>query len=279
MFAGGATKNILRTFKEAREKKTVLQKIRDYRRFIEIEHEGSDFVVTTAAHGPALLKVLELRHEVFIEEWQGRSAFHGLDVDHHDFFADHLMIVDKCRKKVIGTYRLLSSHFTHDFYSAGEFHLANFLRLPATKLEMGRACIHPNYRDGRVIDLLWKGLALYIEATRTNFLFGCTSLKTTSALEISRLLRTLVDQKAWSDEYSVRPTAAFDFPAIDLQGASVLSAAEKRSFFPPLLRSYLHAGAKVYGLPALDLDFQCTDILTILDWNQLNPRFAARFGV
>lgn len=108
-------KNLIRTFKEVREKKSLLQKVREYQRFVEIRHESDDFLVTTAANGSELLKVLELRHEVFVEEWQGRKTFHGLDADQYDFIADHLMIIHKRIGEVIGTYRLLSSTFYAEF--------------------------------------------------------------------------------------------------------------------------------------------------------------------
>jgi putative hemolysin len=118
--------------------------------------------VTTAQNGRDLREALELRHEVFIREWQGRSTFTHLDVDDYDFHADHLIIKDKRSEEVVGTYRLLSSRFTDRFYSASEFSMDTFQVFPGTKLEMGRACVHKDYRDGRSIDLLWKGLTQYI---------------------------------------------------------------------------------------------------------------------
>src|SRR5947208_12946318 len=54
-----------------------------------------------------------------------------------------------------------------------------------------------------------------------------------------------------------------------------LPISQKREFLPALLRSYLHAGAKVYGWPALDLDFACTDLLTILDWKHRSEEHAS----
>ncbi|MBY0315959.1 MAG: GNAT family N-acetyltransferase [Bdellovibrionales bacterium] len=277
MMGAAVAKNLLRTFREAREKTPTLQKVREYRGFLNIEHETNDFVVKTAIHGVDLLRVLELRHLVFVEEWQGRKAFHGLDVDAHDFVADHLMIIDKRTTEVIGTYRLLSSHFTHSFYSSGEFEIGEFLRLPAVKLEMGRACVHPNYRDGNVIDLLWKGLSQYIIKSKTEYLFGCASVKTTNPQAISRLLRTVKDQGAWSEQYHITATGNYFFPGVIMDGPEAMSAEEKRVLLPPLLRSYLHAGAKVYGAPALDRVFACTDVLTILDWKDLHRRFQSRF--
>ena len=177
----------------------------------------------------------------------------------------------------MGTYRLLSSHFTHDFYSSSEFELGDFLRVPAVKLELGRACVHSNYRNGNTIDLLWKGLSRYIMETKTEYLFGCSSVKTVSPEAMNRLFRTLHDQEGLTDEYQIRPTWDYRFPGFLSSGPEPMSAVERRELLPPLLRSYLNAGAKVHGWPALDREFQCTDLLTILDWTKLNPRFRSRF--
>lgn len=269
----------VRTFQEARQKKSLYQRVRDYRGFVKVAYETDDFLVTTAQTGSDLFRLLSLRHEIFLKEWQGRSAYHGLDVDRYDFSADHLIIVDKRINEIVGTYRLLSSHFTSDFYSASEFEMAEFLRLPAVKLEMGRACVHANYRDGNTIDLLWKGLTRYIFATKTEYLFGCTSIKSVEASAIGKLYKTLRDQESWSDTYRIRARWEYQFPAFTMAAEEALNPAEKRELLPPLLRSYLHAGANVYGWPARDKAFACTDLLTILDWKALNPRFQMRFSV
>lgn len=278
MKAAMTAKNLIRSFQEARQKKSWYLKVRDYRRFVEINYESDDFLVTTAAGGPDLLKVLQLRHEVFVEEWQGRRTYHGLDVDNYDFNADHLLIINKHNSEIVGTYRLLSSHFTKDFYSSSQFHLGDFLRLPTVKLEMGRACVKPSYRDGQAIDLLWKGLVQYITKTQTQLLFGCSSIKTTNATSISRLYRTLKDQGSLSDDFAIRATDDYEFVGFAPDMFEPLDVKQKRDLLPPLLRSYLHAGAKVYGAPALDWDFSCTDLFTVLDWNNLNKRFQSRFS-
>lgn len=270
---------LIQTFRQARQKRSIYAQVREYRGFVPIRYESDDYLVTTAQTPNELFKVLELRHHVFIKEWQGREHHHGLDVDDFDFAADHLMITDKRSGEVVGTYRLLSSHFTSQFYSNGEFHLDFFLKIPAVKLEMGRACVHPSFRDGRTIDVLWKGLTQYIFKTKTEFLFGCSSVKSEDAKLISRLYQHLRTHEHWSDDFHIRPTTEYAFPGYDSTTLEPLAVEERRAILPPLLRSYLHAGAKVYGSPALDRDFACTDLLTILNWKQLNPRFQSRFMV
>jgi putative hemolysin len=277
MSAAIAAKRMIQTFKEAARKKSLLQQVRDYRGFVKVEYESPDFAVTTATNGHQLIKVLELRHEVFVEEWQGRRAFHRMDVDEYDFMADHLLITDKKSNEVVGTYRLLSSHFTRDFYTSSEFHLGDFVRTPTVKLEMGRACIQESFRNGSTIDVLWKGLTQYIKATKTEILFGCSSVKAVQPGPISSLYRTLIDQGSWSEEFGANPLPSYHLPGLNVESAPALTAPQKRELLPPLLRSYLHAGAKVHGLPAWDRAFGCIDLLTILDWSQLNQRFQSRF--
>ena len=46
---------------------------------------------------------------------------------------------------------------------------------------------------------------------------------------------------------------------------------------PPLLRSYLRAGAKISKVPALDEDFHCADFFTVLDLVDCNPVFMGRY--
>lgn len=277
MRAAQAARRLIKTFQEARESKTYYEKIREFKPKLQIRHETDDFLVKTAESPQELLQILELRHEIFIWEWQGRKAFHGLDVDEYDFSGDHLMIIDKRIEKVVGTYRFLCSSFTTEFYSDSEFDLARFIAAPGGKMEMGRACVHQDFRDGNTIDLLWKGLSAYIRAANVNYLFGCSSVKTIDPIETGSLYKYLKERDGWCDDFEIRARKKYEFRGFDMENAPPLQIAEAKEMIPPLLRSYLHAGSKVYGWPALDKEFACGDLLTILDLSRLNKKFQARF--
>ncbi len=277
MMNGVTAFSLVKSFKEAVAKKSILRSLSTYKRIVPIRYETTQYLVKTAEDGADLSRVLQLRHEIFIREWQSRCAFHGFDIDSYDNTADHLMIIEKSSSRVIGTYRLLSSHFTNFFYSSNEFELSEFLGSPGVKLEMGRACVHSDHRNGLIVDLLWRGLSQYIIQTGTRYLFGCSSVKSTAKNSIRNLMQTLKDQGFWDDRYSVRAAEGYEFPGVGIGSSSPLTPFERRQLIPPLLRSYLQAGAKVYGHPALDASFSCTDLLTILDWQELNPKFHSRF--
>lgn len=257
--------------------KSLLQRLRGFQPNLSIYLESEEFIVKTARTPAELLEVLELRHEIFIEEWQGRSLPFGVDVDKYDFEADHLIIWSKKEQKAVGTYRLLCSRFTNRFYSQSEFKLESFLRWGFTKLELGRACVHPDYRDGSAIDLLWKGLSRYIELAEVRFLFGCSSVRISNQRDVESLMKSFFERDQWSDDFEIRPQKKYSYPCFSMESGFALSAQEVRRLVPPLLRSYFSAGAKVYGHPAFDKEFNCIDVLTVLDLHQLNPRFKQRF--
>ncbi|NLP03545.1 MAG: GNAT family N-acetyltransferase [Fibrobacter sp.] len=100
----------------------------------------------------------------------------------------------------MGTYRLISSLFHKKFYSSTEFNLDDIINLPGTKLELGRACVHRDFRTGTPIALLWRGITDYIRETGTKYLFGCSSVKTTNIRIIASIYRYFQENGKVSDE-------------------------------------------------------------------------------
>lgn len=240
--------------------------------------ENDDFDIKIASCVEDIRKAQVLRHQVFLEEGLGKSHETGLDFDDFDKIADHLMIIEKSSGIAVGTYRLITTLHSNEFYSQGEFHLDDFLKIEGTKLEMGRACTHADYRNGRTMDLLWQGISRYIQMTKTRYLFGCSSFNTTDPNYMFSIIKSLQNDEKLKLDFNIHPVESFYWPESEklLKEANATSGYTKE--LPPLLRSYLNAGSFVYGLPAYDKDFLCFDLLTILDLRTLNKKFAARYG-
>jgi putative hemolysin len=245
--------------------------------------DSSRYSVRTVSNFEELRQSLRLRYKVFIREGLKKRKPIGLDTDTFDFIADHLVVEDKASGRIVGTYRLISSLFSSEYYSQSEFELDEFLKQPGIKLELGRACIEQEHRNGAVLTLLWKGIHEYMSLTNARFLFGCASIKTTDVEQISRIYHSLHAKGLVSLDYQIRPTPAFRIS--DLSGmASQPSVANEASVqgeteaIPSLLRSYFKAGARVMGEPALDVDFQCIDFLTILQKDLLDDSYSRKFS-
>lgn len=247
-----------------------------YRPHFEFEIETSKYVLKTAKTMDELLAVFDLRHRIFLADTDAAIESDGFDLDQFDDSCDHIIIIDQETKRVVGTYRILCSEFHDYFYSETEFNLDKFLATPGTKIELGRACIESDHRNGNVIDLLWKGIAKYIDLTDAAYLFGCSSVKTVCAEDAKLLSDYLTENDKLSDDFKIRPIGKFE-ANIHKVKVSDVDPERSKSLLPPLLRSYFTAGAKVYGEPALDKEFECFDFLTILKIDEMSKGFRRRY--
>jgi len=254
-------------------------KIKNYAPKIPIYLEKKSFIIKTADNAQELYDALKLRHEIFIEELLHKKKKSGMDIDHFDRKCDHLLIIDKRNNKLIGTYRMQSSLHTKKWYTATEFHMKHIRKLPGNKLELGRACVHPDYRNGVTISLLWEGIHAYMLASDTRYMFGCSSIKTMDKEEIKHIYYYLKQQNHITDEHKVRPRGKFNVHGLRRHlrkhphSHGVVESIEVLQKIPSLLQSYLKAGAKVCGSPAIDKSFRCIDFLTLLDVADMGEKY------
>lgn len=279
--------NKIKTFKNSwdRLRQIRMHKIHKFTPKIPIEIKVGSLVLKTVTEKFELIEALKLRYEVFFEEMQGKTKGSGIDVDEYDAVCDHLIIVDTKKDKIVGTYRLNCSKFSDDYYSANEFHLDRLMRDSHVKVELGRACIHKDYRKGAIISVLWRGIAEYMNMTSAQYLFGCGSVKTKDPFEAALIYKYLQEENRITERFYCPTTKAFTMPGFTdaLESYAAGLTEEQRSkakaLIPPLFGAYLRAGADVCGEPAWDIDFQCIDFLTLLDRQRLNGVHSKRYSV
>ena len=201
------------------------------------------------------------------------SAFDDihLDFDSFDRYCDHLIVKEKKNNEIVGVYRFISSTKNKKFYSSSEFSLNGLLKLSGNKLELGRASVSPIHRNGQVIDLLWKGIGLMAKKYDARYLFGCSSLMSTEPSDAQSLYFKLKGQGSVDSSLNVFPVGKYAFTF------KPHSLVDENFEIPPLLKSYLLAGAKVVGLPAFDEEFGCFDFLTVLDLDAISSSFKRRY--
>lgn len=250
-------------------------RLKNFTAHIPFTIEKKNYIVKTADSNAELSAALKLRHEVFLEELLNKKKRGGVDRDRFDKLCDHIIIYDKRNDMIVGTYRLQSSLHSKKWYTETEFHMKSISRLPGIKLELGRACVHPDHRNSITIALLWEGIKAYVDQSGANYLFGCSSVKTTDPNQIRVIYQYLRENGHLSHSMNIRPRSKYRLPLSknQLLRSPVLTVDELKEQLkdriPSLLVSYLKVGAKVYGNPAFDRDFQCIDFLTLLDTRNL----------
>ena len=235
---------------------------------------SSRLLLSLAGTPEEVREVQRLRYKVFVD-LMGVSVLanpEGLDRDEFDEFGDHLIVRDRNTLEVVGTYRILSPHGARQigrFYSEQEFNLGRLRNLRAGMAEAGRACVHPEYRSGAVITLLWAGLAAYMKKKQCKYLIGCASVSLADGgHNLAALYRSIEPANRAPAEYRVTPHLPFPI-------ATRETACEPQ--VPPLIRGYLKSGAWVCGEPAWDPDFHCADLFMLLPMDKLDERFARHY--
>ncbi|BBP02762.1 hypothetical protein TPL01_01940 [Sulfuriferula plumbiphila] len=215
-----------------------------------------------------------LRYKVFAEEMGARLASReaGLDEDVFDAYCDHLLVRDNGSGEVIGTYRILPPHRARQiggYYSEQEFDFTRLAHLRPGMVEIGRSCVHPDYRGGAVITLLWSGLADYLRARDYSYLIGCASVSMDDGGHTAAsLYNTLAQTRLAPVEWHVFPRNPLALGQLD---------GSRQVAIPPLIKGYLRVGAYVCGEPAWDADFNTADLMLLLSIKQMNQLYARHF--
>jgi putative hemolysin len=246
-----------------------------YRPKVEVLADTTRYKLMSAQNAEDCLNVFRLRHQCFLEGKKfGEDK--NWEWDRFDTIADHIMIICKETDEVVGTYRIIDSELSNKFYSQLEFDIEGITKLKGKKLELGRACIKREHRNGRVLDLLWKGIGQYIVKSQADYLFGCSSCTVTNKRDLSGLFQYIKSKNWYSDQIKVSVQMKHDWdevgddftPSSDNKYEGMVSA---------LMKSYIHAGAKICGRPAYDKEFECADLITVLKIDDLTPVFRKRY--
>lgn len=218
-----------------------------------------------------------LRYRIFAEEMGAKlhTSEPGLDVDAFDPYCQHLIVRNETTREVVASTRILldaEARRAGGFYSESEFDLKPLLNTSGRILEIGRTCVHPDYRSGSAISLLWTGLAHYIDIRDYQYMIGCASIPMghdgSEAVAVYELLK----------EKYLMPEASRVQPKLPLPERSLPpQASQARPSVPPLLKAYIRLGARIGGEPCWDPLFDCADLLIVLSPAELERRYARRF--
>ena len=234
--------------------------------------------VSWAQHLDEVRAAQRLRFDVFAGEMGARlsTTVAGHDIDLFDNYCEHLLVRDQETQQVIGTYRVLTpvqAKRVGSTYSDTEFDLTRLRSLRERMVELGRSCVHADYRHGGVIMALWGALAEFMTRNQLDTMIGCASVPmlhngVVSGDVAASIWRQLRETHLASIEYHVRPRLPLPVERLD----STLDVEP-----PALIKGYLRLGAKVLGAPAWDPDFNSADLPMLMRIADLPARYRKHF--
>lgn len=239
------------------------------------------FEATWARHADEVREAQRLRHLVFAGEMGARLSVPpgtpaGHDVDLFDAHCEHLLLRacsdDGGVGPVIGTYRVLTPEAARrvgGLYSDTEFDLTRLRPLRARMAELGRSCVHPDWRTGGAILALWAALADFMVRNGLDTMVGCASVGMRDGGHVAASLWEQLRRSHLAPiEWQVHPR--LPLPVEQLRSDLAVEA-------PALIKGYLRCGAKVLGPPAWDADFNTADLPMLMRLADLPARYRRHF--
>ncbi|MBN8891210.1 MAG: hemolysin-like protein [Rhodospirillales bacterium 70-18] len=228
-----------------------------------------------------------LRYTVFYDEMGARPDAAALashrDSDVYDAVADHLLVVDHARgpgpEGVVGTYRLIRAAAAARigrFYSAAEYDIGPVLAFPGEVLELGRSCVHRDYRGRVAMQLLWRGIAAYVFRHNIDLMFGCASLPGTDPDALATELTYLYHHHLAPP--AIRPRALAD-RYVDMRrlDPSLIDARRALTRLPPLVKGYLRLGGFVGDGAVVDTQFNTTDVAVVVKTDLVTSKYLRHY--
>ncbi len=204
-----------------------------------------------------------------------------LDADRFDPHCDHLLVwavdpLGQHARRLVGTYRVLppdAAARLGGLYAEQEFDLSPLDALRPRMIELGRACVHADWRSGGVILTLWSALGRYMVRRQFDTMAGCASVGLADGGDYAAAVWHSVQERHLADpRWRVTPHAPLALRAVDPAAPRLAMRA-----MPPLIKGYLRGGACVLGAPAYDPSFHTADLPIMMRLVDLTPRYRAQF--
>ncbi len=240
--------------------------------------ERGALVVSWAKHQDEVRAVQRLRYRIFADEMGARlsTSLPGHDIDLFDNYCEHLLVRDEVTQEVVGTYRLLTpvqAGRVGSTYSDLEFDLTRLRSLRERMVELGRSCVHPDYRTGGVIMALWGALAEFMVRNKLDTMIGCASIPMLHNGVASGDVAASIWQQLKTTHLA--PIEQHVYPRLALPVAQFDSSLVVEP--PALIKGYLRLGARILGAPAWDPDFNTADLPMLMRINDLPVRYRKHF--
>ncbi len=246
------------------------------------EVTAGNLVVVLAQTPEEVLAAQKLRYRFFSGE--ENPAPDGIDEDAYDAVCDHLLVKDlnktSVEEQVVGTYRMIrrpARDAVGRFYSASEFDISKIESYSGELLELGRSCVAEAYRSRATMQLLWRGLGMYVAEHNVKLMFGCGSFDGVDPQEHALALSYL-------HHFHMAPehlrTHALPPHAIDINMIPKDQINPKYGFnaIPALLKGYLRAGGIIGDGAFIDHDCKTIDVCIMIEIEKVTDRYFNRFG-
>ncbi len=236
-----------------------------------LEPEKLVFEITTDLR--TIRDIQKFRAEVFGADF-GIHFPDNIDRDLFDLDCEHAIVKVAQTGKIVAYtrfYKLPVGQY-HRCYTEHEFNIQHILEGKFNVVEVGRTCVHPDYREGKALSKLWFGMMPYVLGNlNAKWIIGCVSVSV--AKSELRALKTHAIMQQLDEKSTIQATSKKPYiPQKQLD--TTLSDQD----MPSLFRHYLSMQAKFAKDAYFDEAFNCLDYFSILEVNEMAQAFILNFS-
>jgi putative hemolysin len=125
------------------------------------------------------------------------------------------------------------------------------------------------------MQLLWRGIVLYLDRYSIDVMFGCGSLRGTDPDALKLPLSYLYHYHAMPEAFrvSARPEL---YVGMNRIGKAEIDPKEALMALPPLIKGYIRAGAFIGDGAVIDPQFGTTDVLIYFPVSRIGQRWRSK---
>ena len=259
----------------------------------------NDYEVRLAQNSDEVLACQKLRYKYLIKEYandegdnnngvnptSAEDARNGIDRDIFDDYCAHLIVInhalgDDLSKNIVATYRFMRSVHKEQvgrWYSETEFDLSKIKPIENQVLELGRATVHADFRNNIVINLLWHGIAVYINKYNIKYMIGTASFHSTDMNELKESMSFIYHYCPMPDQYDA-PAITEYARDMNLLPKDAIDPKKALLNLPPAIKGYFRIGGCTFSRSAfIDFPFGCIDILTFFEVDKASEKYMKHY--
>lgn len=225
----------------------------------------------------------QLRYKIFYEEMGAKPTpefqKQKRDFDKYDDVCDHLLILDhkvgKGADAIVATYRLIrqsAADAAGAFYSTSEYDIAKIISFPGNLLELGRSCVHEQYRTRPTMQLLWRGIAGYVFHHKLDLMFGCASFNGNDVAAHAESLSYLYHYHLAPERLRVK-TLSDLYVDMNLMPKESIDQRRALMALPPLIKGYMRLGGFFGDGAYIDRQFNSIDVFVMVQTDQITDKY------
>lgn len=227
-----------------------------YRPQVDVQFSFDKFDIRSARTTEEISQLETLRKSHLRAELNHRTPM-GLYLDETDFRSDHLLILQKGTKKLIGAVKVITGLNEINYESKRIFKLDDLNQYKGSKIELSQMAFTKDLSIQEIMPSLIKVISRYAELIQADIIFGSAAFHQIDTTDVAKLYRYLAHQKKLSKWFFALPEVSYRIAALyqalrTLSPSASFSDAEAAALTPYKLRFFLERGASVCSEPAFD---------------------------